>query len=204
MPPSANTIVPRPRLENMLRDALAASALVLLQAPFGYGKTTLMDAVLHGRDDSAVFRVQPWHRANFIEDLVLAIREARPDFGRRTLAGATTDLASLALAHLFVTDLRHVPAELVLAIDNAEHLADDLLFSEFIAAVANDLPNHAHLLLSGRALPPLTAQTRMSRSVTIYPDTLLFLDEELGAALEFDGMPSDEMAVERATRATKG
>ncbi len=201
---SANSIA-RPRLEKILRDALTASSLVILQAPFGYGKTTLIESALREYAETALFRAQPWHGGNFIEDLVFAVREVRPDFGRRTLAGADATLPAASLARLFTGDLRHVPSELILAIDNAEHLAGDASFAEFLDAAAHALPRHVRLLVSGRSVPALAAQTLVrNRAITIPADALLFSEEELGDALASHDIAASQETIERIARVTKG
>lgn len=205
MPPLRNSAIPRPRIEMVLREALAAP-LALLQAPLGSGKSTLIASVLGEQDDAAYFAAQPWHRENFIEDLVASIRGARPDFGRRTLGAASAGASAATVARSFIADLGNVPSPLTICVDNAEQFADDSEFATFIEVLVENLPESVHVLLAGRSLPPIPIATLhvAGRAVLIPADSMAFSEEELIRAIAAYGGSADDATIDRLRIETQG
>src|SRR4030081_3754335 len=110
----------------MLPDALARAlrdvALVVVQAPAGYGKTTSVHAALDGAADVAWYDAQPWEADAFAGALLARVRTVRPDVGRLTLALAehATDFERLGAA--FAEELTHVDEPLRIVVDDAHVL----------------------------------------------------------------------------------
>lgn len=199
------TVLPRPRIEGVLIQALDSAPVVVMKAPLGAGKSTLLSTVLGQRDDATIFAAQPWHRGNYIDDIITAVRAVRPDFGRRMFGGEEYPDATV-LAHLFVNELQHVRATLVLAIDNAEHFAQDEHFGAFFDALAHAAPPAVRLILSGRALPPFALASLLlrGRGVSIPPEALAFSAEELVAAFGATGANVNVDTTERIVNETGG
>ena len=160
--PAPQLLVPRDARAAELAQCLKTLAVTVLLAPPGYGKTTLLGLACE-RLTSAVARyaIELWNADDFVEPLVEAIRRVRPDFGRRTLALArrkprearAIPTWSKQLGATFASDLDHIHEPLLVAIDDVHVLADDAIFSGFLAGALRGLPAHIHLALAGRSLP---------------------------------------------------
>lgn len=169
---STKVILPR-RPANLLRrqrliDFLLAQAdkrLVLLSAPAGYGKTSLL---LDYAEATAV--PVAWFSADeddrdlrsFAEYLLAAVRHAFPLAGRTTdaLLQATRGAPDpLVLAERLAADLRALPDAVSLVIDDY-HLVDQSAdVGRFLAALLTRLPPGVRLVLVGRTIPSLTPET---------------------------------------------
>ncbi|MGA3035934.1 MAG: AAA family ATPase [Vulcanimicrobiaceae bacterium] len=145
----------RPHVAQALHEALSFP-FVLVHGPIGSGKSSSVALALASDARPVVWhQVQPWHADDFVKPLVDAIRERRPDFGRRTLAlaeNARNDaLAAQRLGASLCEDLAHLSEPIVLAIDDAHLLIDDSQFAGFIESAARTLPSQAHLVVMTRA-----------------------------------------------------
>ena len=128
-----------------MRDA----ALVVVQAPAGYGKTTGMRAALDGRDDVAWYDAQPWEAGAFAAALIERVRAVRPDVGRVTLALAAESAEPDRLGATFADELRHVDAPLHIVVDDAHVLGPP--FAAFARSLAGRMPERVRLTLLTRA-----------------------------------------------------
>src|SRR5471032_982671 len=171
----------RPRLAARLRAAIDASPLVFVQAPLGFAKTSTATAALAGAT-VAWYEAAPWDADGFIEPLVMAVRRVRPDFGRQTLALAEQHADPQRIGAAFASELRHVQAPIVIAIDDAQHLAA-AAFGPFIDALVRRLPEYAHLLILSRHAPAfgLAELLAHERAVVIGVADLRFERNEIAA-----------------------
>jgi LuxR family maltose regulon positive regulatory protein len=136
----------------MLPDALARAlrdaALVVVQAPAGYGKTTSARAALDGAPDLAWYDAQPWEADAFAEALLAHVRVVRPDAGRLTLALAAQGADPERLGATFADELRHVDAPLRIVVDDAHVLGPS--FAAFARSLARRMPDSVRLVLLAR------------------------------------------------------
>src|SRR5476649_1502370 len=144
-------LLERPRLAARLRAAIDASPLVFVQAPLGFAKTSTATAALAGAT-VAWYEAAPWDAGSFYEPLVMEVRRLRPDFGRQTLSLAEQHADPQRIGAAFASELRHVEAPLVIAIDDAHHL-DAAGFGPFIDALVKRLPPYVHILVLSRHAP---------------------------------------------------
>src|SRR3712207_825407 len=118
-----------------LLDALLEHSnrrLLLVIAPAGYGKTTLLlDLVAEAPDPVAWLTLDRGDRdpRSFIEHFVLAVQQREPAFGAATLAAlrATPEVGerSTALARTLAADLHeHVPGACLVALDDFHEVND--------------------------------------------------------------------------------
>jgi LuxR family transcriptional regulator, maltose regulon positive regulatory protein len=183
----APEMIARPRLS----EALVASraSLVLLAAPAGFGKTTLLAhwkeadprpfawlALDESDNDPAVL----W------AEILEAIRRVRPGFG----SAAETALRSAhvnvldALVPLILHELQTTGTELVVALDDCHVLESDDCHRS-IAFFLDAKPANVQLVLAGRADPPIAiAKLRAAGDlVELRAPELSFTQEEEAAFL---------------------
>jgi LuxR family transcriptional regulator, maltose regulon positive regulatory protein len=152
--------VSRPSLVAELRDA-AGVRLVLVSAPAGAGKTTVLAS---WRADPAEQRPFAWlsldNRDNdpvrFWTYVLAALRTVAPDLGAGVddaLLSAAGDLTELALP-LLVNALTSVPEPLVLVLDDY-HAISNADVHQSMDFLIDHLPRTVQVAVAGRSDPPL-------------------------------------------------
>jgi len=153
--------VNRPRLLRELTSP-ASAKLVLVSAPAGFGKTTLLaqwrSAAAHAhpvawlsldRGDDAPGRLW-WH-------IVSALQQACPELGAEdilgVLAAQTPDIPGTVIPML-VNKLMGMPVQIVLMLDDY-HVIKDRRCHEQVAALLRHLPPTLKIALATRTSPPL-------------------------------------------------
>src|SRR3712207_6032349 len=154
-------LVARPRLREVLAWT-GERALTLVSAPAGFGKTTLLGGWAEGW--SARGRAVAWVSldesdndfARFLAYLVSAVRSAEPHFGEGILASLRSPglPPAEALATALVNELAELPQEIVLILDDY-HEIDARPIHALVSFMLEHLPENAHIVVSGRADPPL-------------------------------------------------
>lgn len=184
-----NTVA-RPRLAERL-SASSRSALTVLSAPAGFGKTTLLTEWLATvpADAPSIAWLSLDHRDNdparFWTYVVTAIRTAMDGVG----AGALQVLASsppsteAALAAL-LNDLDGQSKELLLVLDDY-HLIEAPEVHDGMTFLLTHRPPQLHLVLATRVDPPLSLARMRARAqlIEVRAADLRFTDEEAAAYL---------------------
>src|SRR5690606_25817466 len=184
-------LVSRPRLLDRL-DRGARSRLTLVAAPAGFGKTTLLAEWL------AMPRVEgrrvAWlsldqgdnHPAAFWTYLITALQGVQPEVGANALAllqGSQSPPAEALLTSL-LNDLRAVPSDLVLVLDDY-HLIESREIHEGITYLLEHLPPAMHLVIACRADPllPLARLRGRGELAELRAADLRFTSDEAAAFL---------------------
>ena len=188
--------VARPRLDRV--DA--RTRLVLVSAPAGFGKTTLLAAWLTGRPDRRVAWVsldEADRRADSFWTYVLtALDRAAPGAGAAGLALLGTGQPVEAALAPVLNELSVLPDDVDLVLDDY-HLAESPEVQPGVAFLLERLPPQVRLVLSTRADPALPlARLRARGELTeVRAADLRFTDEEtaryLGEATGLDLAASD-------------
>ncbi len=182
-PPRArHGLVPRPRLDERL-DAGLGSTLLLVSAPPGFGKTTLVATRLAGRPRVAWVSLDAGDDdpTTFWTYVVAAIRTTVPEVGEAELAHLRSPepppLRSLLTTLL--NDLAHVPGEVVLVLDDY-HVVDSHDVHDGLAFLLEHGPPQLHVVVSSRADPPLPLARLRARGelVEVRAADLRFTTEE--------------------------
>ncbi|HSM55591.1 MAG TPA: LuxR C-terminal-related transcriptional regulator [Candidatus Sulfomarinibacteraceae bacterium] len=159
IPPRPSHILPRARLVGSLESALLDHKLILITAPAGYGKTTLL---------------AQWARSSRLPVAWLALEEADNDPERfmRYLLGAwetvqpevmESPLGTLlgamspdsdAVLEAFINAGNDAPESLVFVLDDF-HLIEAPAIHKMLAFLLDHLPAQLHFVLAGRGEPPL-------------------------------------------------
>ena len=194
VPWSQPGLVPRPRLSERLNRGAAASKLVLVSAPAGFGKTTLLAEWLGGGSAAADGRSVAWlsldqgdnHASLFWTYLVAALETAAPGVGAGTLTllqepqppPIETVLTTL------LNDLDAISADVVLVLDDY-HVIDAPEVQDGMAFLIDHLPAQSHLVIAGRADPalPLARLRGRGELVEIRAADLRFTPDEAAAYL---------------------
>lgn len=201
-------VVARPRLSDRLSRG-ADSALTLVSAPAGFGKTTLLRewlaAPVAGRSAAWLSLDQRDNDpAVFWRYVVAALRTAVDGIGAAALSllEAPQPPADAVLGAL-LNDLAAVPDDVVLVLDDY-HLVDARDVHVAMAYLLEHLPAHAHLVISGRVDPPLPLARLRARGelVEIRATDLRFTPDEATAYLDGMGLalgPQDVATLEGRT-----
>ena len=206
LPPSPRfEEVPRPKLLARLQ-AGSVRKLTLIEAPVGYGKTTLLNQWLRAEEPD-LGPDQPFAWVSLDEQdndpvrlwkhVVEALRGVAPEerFGADALAGlgmVGINLVEAALPAL-VNDLTELPHRVVLVLDDY-HCVTDGECHETVGFLIRHLPETVHLVISTRSDPPLglgrlrargeVNELRSERLAFSEEETASLLRERLGLSIE--------------------
>jgi LuxR family maltose regulon positive regulatory protein len=186
--PARGKLVARPHLIKLLDDGCAAS-LILVSAPAGFGKTTLLAAWL-GRET----RRAGWlsldaadnDPARFLAYVVAALQRAVPGVAgdlAGQLRSAEPPVAEAAITTL-VNELALVAEDVTLVLDDY-HVVTAPAVNAALAFLLDHLPPNLHLVIASRADPPIPLARLRSRGqvVEIRGDDLRFTPGEAAAFL---------------------
>ena len=172
VPAMRRRLVPRPRLTDRLRaEPTSMPRLVLVSAPAGFGKTTLIAQWLasgeHGEAEPEPAGPSPrvaWlsldagdsELRRFLTHLVAAMQATSPGLGAEALALLENDRAFPAQAVLvsLVNDLDELAGSTVVALDDY-HVIDAPDIHESVTFLLDHLPPRATIAITTRADPPL-------------------------------------------------
>jgi LuxR family transcriptional regulator, maltose regulon positive regulatory protein len=205
-PRLAEDFVPRRRLTEALHGAIQARPFVLLSAPAGYGKTTLLASL------PAAFPHLPiaWlsldeddnDPARFLSALVRALQQTEPEFGADTL----TLLANLPdparetrrVIGALINDILAELGRTWLVLDDL-HLITEPRLHAALDYFLERMPSQLHLLVATRHDPPMAlarlrargqlAELRLHSLRFTFDETTAFLNDQLHL-----GLTSEELA----------
>jgi LuxR family transcriptional regulator, maltose regulon positive regulatory protein len=159
IPPSASRSVLRQHLIDAIETELPGLKLILVAAPLGYGKTTLLSQWAHSsRFPVAWLSIsgEELDLERFIRYFFNAWEKVQPGIRESTsgvlLEGSTPDMQALlsTLANLANEIREHV----VFVLDDY-HLIDNPSIHEMLIYLLDHMPPTMHIILSTRADPPL-------------------------------------------------
>jgi LuxR family transcriptional regulator, maltose regulon positive regulatory protein len=182
-------LVARPRLSERLSREVPP--LVLVSAPAGFGKTTLLIEWL-ATARAAGTRVA-WLSLDPRDDdpttfwtyLVSAVRTALPDVGAGSLALLQSPQSSTdAVLATLLNELQAVQEDLVLVLDDY-HVIEAGDVHDGVAFLLDHLPPHVHLVIATRVDPPLPLARLRARGelVEVRAADLRFAPDEAAAYL---------------------
>jgi LuxR family transcriptional regulator, maltose regulon positive regulatory protein len=204
LPPLFRRHTRRPRLTGALDEAKAQA--ILLNAPAGYGKTTLAQEWLQGRDHVAWYRATSASAdvAAFSSGLADVVAPIVPGAGdrlkQRLRIGDAPDRAVRPLAELMAEDLAAWPDDGIVVIDDYHLVTDSAAVEEFVDWLLTLVP--VRMLVTTRRRPSWASARRVlyGEIVEIGPEQLAMNDEEASQVL--GGRPSD--AVRALVRQAQG
>jgi LuxR family maltose regulon positive regulatory protein len=202
VPPQTHRLVRRDRLLSMLERGVREHKLVLISAPAGYGKTTLLAQWVHasslrvawvslGEEDNDPDR--------FFRYLVAAWETVHPGFRESPLdllLGAVEPDRDAVLA-AFINAADDLPDHTVFVLDDA-HLIEDTSIHEALTFLLDHLPSRLHFVLAGRDEPPLPLARYRARHelLELRTEDLQFQVDETAAFLnQLTGLDLAEDAI---------
>ena len=168
IPRRRQELISRQRLLDLLND-LIDYRLILITAPAGYGKTSLL-VDFAAQTDLPVC----WYTVNaldiepqlFISNLVSALIIQFPKFGQRTISALKSAKGTLDLdyiSNVIVNDLYdNVPEHFVLVLDDYYLINDSTQIRNFITRFIQDVDENCHLVLTSRVLLSLPVITLLA------------------------------------------
>jgi DNA-binding SARP family transcriptional activator len=194
VPRSRRDLVPRPRLSERL-DRGTASKLMLVSAPAGFGKTTLLTEWLAaGPAAPADERLAAWlsldradnDPASFWTYVIAALRTAAPGVGESALAllQARQPPPIETVLTVLLNDLRATAGDIVLVLDDY-HVIDARAVQDGMAFLLDHLPAGLHVVMASRADPalPLARWRARGELAEIRAAGLRFTPDEAAAYL---------------------
>jgi len=190
VPRGRPSLVKRPRLSERLSRG-ADSALTLVSAPAGFGKTTLLTEWLAGAPADG--RSAAWlsldQRDNdpalFWSYLVAALQTASPGVGAGALSLLQSPQTPIeAVLATLLNDLSAISNDVVLVLDDY-HVIDARDVQDGMAFLLEHLPPQMHLVIASRADPalPLSRLRGRGELVEIRAADLRFTPDEAAAYL---------------------
>jgi LuxR family transcriptional regulator, maltose regulon positive regulatory protein len=159
VPPLPSHVVHRGRLVDDIEGRIPNYKLILLSAPAGYGKTTLLAQWAHAsRFPIAWVSISEEDNdvARFFRYLVAAWEEVQPGVKESTLGhllGAMQPDTQEVLA-AFANLAHELPGDLVFVLDDF-HVIEDPAIHQALAFLLDHAPPGLHFVLAGRAESPL-------------------------------------------------
>jgi LuxR family maltose regulon positive regulatory protein len=204
--------VPRPGLVDALVDR-SGRALTVVEAPVGYGKTTLLSKWAAAPEEEADFAWLSLDEGDndptrFWSGVIDALRTLQPGFGERGLAAIDArniGLIDIALP-LLLNELAGLRRPIVLVLDDYQLIRDEEVHRS-LGFLIERMPPGFHLALGTRTEPPLQlARLRASnRLLEIRTDQLRFPEEQAGDFLERAlGLRLDPVGLRRLMERTEG
>ncbi len=210
VPTRRRGLVARSRLTERLGRA-GESALTLVSAPAGFGKTTLLtDWLTAGRSDG---RITAWLSLDpsdndpvlFWSYLIAALRTAAPGVGEGALALlGSTEPPTESFVVTLLNDLAAVPEAVVVVLDDY-HVIEEPQIQVGVAYLVEHLPAQIRVVIASRADPslPLARLRARGELVEIRAADLRFTLDEAAAylndAMQLELTTADVAALEGRT-----
>jgi len=187
-PPARANRVARPRVARLLEDGLSAG-LILVSAPAGFGKTTLLADWLQGRPRGSCWLSLDGadnDPARFLTYVIAALQRAVPEVGRDLVAPLRSPQPppAEAVVTALVNELAQVAGPLVLVLDDYHSITSAAVHGA-VSFLLDHLPANLHLVISTRADPPIPIARLRSRGqvAEVRADDLRFTPDEAAAFL---------------------
>ncbi len=191
VPRRRHDLLPRRRLVNFIHAHLDRK-LILISAPAGYGKTSLLTDFAHDTDLPVCwYTLDEFDRdvRVFVEHIIAAVSHRFPAFGERSLSylHSTTDPGS-NLYPLVATIVQEIydtiPEYFFLVLDDHHAVEVHEQISEFLDLFVSYVDENCHVIIASRSLPALPnlsllVARRLAAGLSI--DELRFTPQEIQA-----------------------
>ena len=185
IPPTRHNLVARPHLYKRLQEGLNYN-LILVSAPAGFGKTTLISEWLRQNQRQSTTWLSLDEGDNdpvrFWDYFIASIRTFKTDFAESIIpwihSSQPPSTESLVVA--FINELVKITGDFIAVLDDY-HLIEFQQIQDGISYLLEHMPDQMHLVVSSRADPPLPlSRYRAKRTMLeIGADNLRFNPEEV-------------------------
>src|SRR5512137_2040563 len=189
IPKRAPGVIHRVRLIDYVHENLGRK-LLLVTAPAGYGKTTLLADFANDTEFPVCwYTLDEGDRdpGTFLSYLIAALRQKFPQFGERSQPLADHGPASAhAVAAALVADMVDaIPDYFVLVLDDWHLVGEEPPIIELLDQLLRYLPEHAHIIVAGRTLlrGPLVRLAAQGAVAGLGPADLRFTASEVREVL---------------------
>ncbi|MDO8915972.1 MAG: LuxR C-terminal-related transcriptional regulator [Coriobacteriia bacterium] len=210
VPPPRSNAVPRPRLIERLEEGLR-SRLILVCAPAGFGKTTVVSDWAAGLEPEVRLAWLSLDEgdsdpARFLAYLVAALRTVAPDVGQGVLRMLLTPQPppTEAMLTALLNEIATLSQGVVLVLDDY-HLVDSEGVDEALAFLLEHMPPQLHVVIATREDPrlPLARWRARGQLTELRAADLRFTPEEaaefLNRVMDLDLAAEDIAALETRT-----
>ena len=189
IPPNRPNVVIRPRLFEQLNEGLHRK-LILISAPAGFGKTTLVSEWVEG-----IERLAAWlsldegenDPARFLTYLVAALQTIAPNIGEGVLGVLQSPQPppTETILTALINDLTTLSDHFVLVLDDY-HVLDAKPIDHALTYLVEHLPPHMHLVIATREDPdlPLARLRARGHLTELRANDLRFTPSEAAAFLD--------------------
>lgn len=189
IPQQGPAYLKRPRLIDALHNMIDRK-LVLVRAPAGYGKTSLLVDLAYETDLPVCWYMLEEQSSDlgvFLTHLLASIGRRFPSFGKRSLGilwdmhGQIYTQLRIFVATLVDEILNTIPEYFFLILDDYHALDPSSTVHEFVRLFIDFVPEQCHMIIASRTVPPLplirlTARQQMA---AIGVDELRFTEQEI-------------------------
>ncbi len=200
--PSELPLVSRPRLLRILRESLASCTSTIITGRAGTGKTVLAaDFARQCGRNVAWYKVDASDGEGqvFFRYLAESVRRQRASFDYEALMRLVEEASGIEdvplLAEAFVYQLQESSDDsLLIVVDDLHLIYDAEWIAPFFCRLLPLLPPDAHLLITGRSLPPTPLWRMRSKQTLCVAEELdlAFTLEEAKKMFECYGLADDE------------
>jgi LuxR family transcriptional regulator, maltose regulon positive regulatory protein len=208
-------LLTRQRLLNMLYD-LMDYKLVIIAAPAGYGKTSLLVDFAHHLDLTVCwYSIDALDQdlARFLAHFITAIANKYPNFGKQSMAALESSLQTrLDIDHLVTIIVNeafeYIREHFIFVIDDYHLVNNNKDINYFISRFTQEVDENCHLILATRALlalPDMPLMVARSMVGGLSFEELTFSSEEIfSLVLQNYNITLSKVALEELSIATEG
>lgn len=214
-PRRRSDLLERPRLLDLLQQQMERS-LLLVVAPAGYGKTSLLIDLIHRMDQPVCwYSVDTLDRNlyRFLAHFIAAIAQTFPAFGPESNAALQSLVAGQSGYDQFMSILLNevyecVPEPFLFVIDDYHVVSEQDEIDGFVSQFIQQVDQHCHLLLASRrllSLPDLPLMVARAQVGGVGVEELAFRRDEIQLLLRQNfEIDLDEDAATEMIKATEG
>ncbi len=184
IPQTSPNLVPRPRLLEKLSEGITAK-LILVSAPAGFGKSTLMSEWASFIDKPVTWLSLDENDNNlrrFLSYLVVAFQQIDESIGESILSSldATDNPPVETFLSILINEIAASDNEFIIVLDDY-HLIANQTIHDGLDFFLDHLPPNAHIVISGRLDPPISLSRYRARGhmIEIRPNDLRFTESEV-------------------------
>lgn len=159
IPPAGNNVVHRSSLHEKLKSGLSKK-LILVSAPAGYGKTTLLsDWISQNKIPATWFSLDNGDNdpAIFLNYVISGIQNIHKEFGQSALRllNSPSSPSVESIASLLINDVLNINQNILLVLDDFQQIKSNEVLN-LVTYLLNHFPANVHLAILTRSDPALS------------------------------------------------